>query len=256
MTGWIKLYRDLLDNPLWQYSTPEQKTVLITLLLMASHGEKEWIWKGKKYAVKPGQFITSLESIVKKCGKGVSIQKVRTALKLFKNLDFITDESTKQSRLITIVNWGVYQVSDVENNNQNNSQLTDNKQTPNKQLTTIKNDNKENNVENNISTPETGVSVVSPDKIDWELLVKFFNSVTGKKSRVVTDKAKKQFNNLLKSYNKEEIKEAIKNGANDPHHKDSNHKWFTLEFISKPDVFDRYVSQKPKKKSPCPTPYD
>lgn len=29
MAGWIKVYRDLLDKPIWTGSTPEQKIVLI-----------------------------------------------------------------------------------------------------------------------------------------------------------------------------------------------------------------------------------
>ncbi|MCA5964224.1 hypothetical protein LC724_33295 [Blautia sp. RD014234] len=38
--GWIKIHRELLDKPIWQLSTPEQKSILITLLLMANHREK------------------------------------------------------------------------------------------------------------------------------------------------------------------------------------------------------------------------
>jgi len=33
--SWIKLYRCLLDDPLWQYGTSKQKVILVTLLLMA-----------------------------------------------------------------------------------------------------------------------------------------------------------------------------------------------------------------------------
>ena len=42
-TGWIKLYRCLLDDPLWQCSTNEQKIILVTLLLMGTHKEHEFI---------------------------------------------------------------------------------------------------------------------------------------------------------------------------------------------------------------------
>lgn len=143
--GWVKVYRELLDKPIWQESTPEQKTILITLLLMVNHEPKEWEWKGDKYVVQPGQCITSLEAIARKAGKGISIQNVRTALKRFEKYKFLTDESTNKNRLITIVNWNLYQSGKDESNNQANKQLTGNQQATNKQLTTNKNDKNEKN---------------------------------------------------------------------------------------------------------------
>ena len=35
----------------------------MTLMAMANFKSKEWEWKGEKYSVEAGQFITSLESI-------------------------------------------------------------------------------------------------------------------------------------------------------------------------------------------------
>lgn len=146
MSGWFKVHRELYDKPIWVTSTPEQKVILMTLLSMANFEPKEWEWKGQRYKVQPGQFITSLPSIAEKCGKGVSIQNVRTALKRFEKYDFLTDESTKQNRLITIANWSIYQglekpiEEDQQANQQTaNSQLTDDQQTANSQLTASKN---------------------------------------------------------------------------------------------------------------------
>jgi len=79
--GWIRLYRGLLEHLLWQGGSAEQKTVMITLLLLANHSQNRWLWQGRPYTCKPGQMITSLASIAEKCGKGVSRQNVRTALK-------------------------------------------------------------------------------------------------------------------------------------------------------------------------------
>lgn len=135
MPGWIKVYRDLLDKPIWIESTPEQKTILITLLMMVNHHKKDWEWQGRPYSVKPGQAITSLESICQRCGRGVSIQNVRTALKRFEQFGFLTNESTNRNRLITISNWGIYQNGEDEPT----SKLTDDQQATNKQLTTNKN---------------------------------------------------------------------------------------------------------------------
>jgi len=146
--GWVSVYRELLEKSIWLESTPEQKTILITLLLMANHAPKKWEWKGESYEVQAGQFITSLDSIAKKAGKGVSIQNVRTALKRFEKLGFLTSESTNKNRLITIGRWEFYQSEEGRANKLINRQLTSNQQATNKQLTTNNNVNNEKNVNN------------------------------------------------------------------------------------------------------------
>lgn len=138
-SGWLKIYRDLREKAIWQQSTPEHKVVLMTLLMTANYEENEWVWKGQKFRVFPGQMITSLESLQKKSGKGISIQNVRTALMKFEKLGFLTSESTSEGRLITIVNWCLYQ----SNGNELTDEATNPSQTPNKPLTTIKERKKE-----------------------------------------------------------------------------------------------------------------
>jgi len=146
MQGWVKLHRELIDKPIWLKSTPEQKSILITLLLMANHQENEWEWQGIKFKVKPGQFVTSLEHIAEKSGKGVTVQNVRSSLKKFQNkYQFLTNESTKTGRLITICNWGDYQANEQETNKDTNNELTKNQQRGNKELTPNKNDKKVKN---------------------------------------------------------------------------------------------------------------
>ena len=152
--GWIVLHRKLLDKPIWFESTAEQKVILITLLLMANHAEKEWEWQGQKYVAKPGQFVTSLPKIVEACGNGISIQNVRTALKRFEKYEFLTDQSTKKNRLITINNWAFYQDNQNQPNRHANSQLTVNQQSANSQLTSNNNDKQINNVTNNVVVDE------------------------------------------------------------------------------------------------------
>lgn len=151
--GWLKLYRKLIQKPIWKQSTPEQKAILITILCMVNHEEQEWEWQGRKYICKPGQVITSLEKIRQACGKGISIQNVRTALARFEKLGFLTNESTKEARLITVQNWELYQST--ENNQQSNQQ------TGNKGLTTNKNDKNDKNKKNNIFIPPTLEEVTS-----------------------------------------------------------------------------------------------
>jgi len=108
--------------------------------------------------------ITSLESLAKK--SGVSIQNIRTALKRFEKLEFLTNESTKTGRLLTVLNWELYQ-SELETPNKvANKDLTKTQQRPNKDLTTNKNDKNENNDKKNIEYMEKTAKRFSPPTID------------------------------------------------------------------------------------------
>ena len=129
--GWIKLHREIKNKVIWNSATPEQFKIFIALLLMVNHYPNDWEYQGKKFRCEPGQMITSLPSIMKTCGPGITIQKVRTALKKFKEWGILTDESTRQGRLITLVNWALYQA----NEKKLTDELTDEQQTTNRRLT-------------------------------------------------------------------------------------------------------------------------
>jgi len=144
--GWVKLHRNLLDNAIWTTSSSEQKVILITILCLANHEEKQWQWKGQKFVCKPGQFITSSTNLANK--SGCSRQNVRTALSKFKKYDFLTYESTKTGILVTIVNWDKYQCYQETVNQDANQDLTKSQPTPNQDLTTNKNDKKDKNIKN------------------------------------------------------------------------------------------------------------
>lgn len=108
--GFIILARSTYKNSsTWQNLTPEQKVVMITLLMMANHKENKW-WDGNKFVtVKRGQLITSLDKLVKSCGKGITIKKTRTALEKLEKMGFLASKSTNQYRLINIDNYDFYQ---------------------------------------------------------------------------------------------------------------------------------------------------
>lgn len=146
--GWIKLHRELLEKPIWYQSSPEQKVILITLLLMANHEERSYIFNGEKIVLKAGQIGTSLEKIAEKTNKQVTQQNIRTALKKFERLGFLTNESTKGGRLITIVNWGIYQDNELNHNKEANSCLTNDQQRANKALTNDLTPNKKKECKN------------------------------------------------------------------------------------------------------------
>jgi hypothetical protein len=125
-SGWIKLHRSILDDPVWTTAKPEQKVVLITILVLANHEPRQWTWKGEKFEVRPGQLVTSLSSLAKTAG--VSVQSVRSAIARFEKLDFLTNESTKTGRLISIRKWDIYQSIKVSPNKDVNKDPTKHQQ--------------------------------------------------------------------------------------------------------------------------------
>jgi len=136
--GWVKVYRDLFDKPIWLESTPEQKVILVALLGIVNHAPRKWEWKGRPYLCQAGQKVTSVKGIQKVCGKGITRQNVRTALRRFEKLEFLTVKTTKQSTLISICNWDIYQRENKQPNQDANHHLTNDKPSPNHRLTNNK----------------------------------------------------------------------------------------------------------------------
>ena len=165
--GWVKLYRELKSKSIWQLSSPEQKVVLITILLLANHEENKWEWKGEQFICKPGQLITSLNSLVRECGDGVSIRNVRTALERFEKLGFLTNTSTKTGRLITILNWDKYQGRDFVSDKVTDKEPTKSRQRPDKEPTTNKNDKEcyKKDKENNMPPAEPEEDVLTDEDL-------------------------------------------------------------------------------------------
>jgi len=79
--------------------------------------------------------------------------------------------------------------------------------------------------------------------IDSNKLLEFYNDITGKKAKVVSEKVKKQLRARLKEgYTKSDIITALKNAAKDQLHIDNNYKYLTLEFITRADKLDRFLN--------------
>lgn len=139
-TGWFKIHRSLYEKAIWKCSTPEQKVILFTILGMVNFRDNQWEWNGKKFDLKPGQMITSLDSIVEKTGdKGfrVSIKNVRTAIKKFEKFEFLINESAKTGRLVTVLNWEQYQEKNEDEGKATGKQVADKGQTGGKQVAAI-----------------------------------------------------------------------------------------------------------------------
>ena len=241
-SGWLKIHRELFTKSIWQESTPEQKVVLMTLLSMANYEANSWEFEGERYELQPGQMITSLPSIAQKCGKGISIQNVRTALKRFEKLGFLTGKSTNKNRLITIVNWGIYQGG--------NEGLTDNL-TGNQQATNSYIRNKEIKKKNSPAkaAQDPASEQIEKDAIPYKEIVTYLNERTGKAYKHTTAETKKLIKARWNEGNKlEDFKHVIDTKVDEwLNTSDMNQYLRPATLFS--GKFDTYLNQRPKKQS-------
>jgi len=90
-------------------------------------------------------------------------------------------------------------------------------------------------------------NISSDLKIDWEKLINQFNEITSKNAKVINQQVKNKILARLKEgYTKQDLLNAIQNCFNDPYHKETNHKYLTLEFISRTDKMEKYSTMKSK----------
>ena len=229
MAGWIKLHRMIQQSPSYIFLNSKQRDVMIQCLLLANHKPNEWFWGKELCKCEPGQFISSLENIKRLCGKDVKVQSVRTALLKLEKVGFLTNISTKTGRLITIVNWHVYQSEAETSNKDTNKELTKSQQRPNKELTTNKNDknvNNENNEKKEEEIPENKFSKFQ-DVIDLYHKV----CVSCKKVRKISDDRKRHMRVRMKDNTKDEFNECFRNAEKSMFLKESG--FFDLWWLMK-----------------------
>jgi len=172
-SGWVKLWRKLLDSDMYAELNSKQRDVMIQCLLLANHKEKEWEWNGEIQKCEPGQFKTSLDSLRKHCSNDVSIRNIRTTLLKLEKWGFLTNKSTKTGRIITVCNWLIHQNKDDITDKDIDKQLTKSRQTADKQLTTNKNVKNVKNDKKKESTPKIKYSeYVLMREVDYKTLVK------------------------------------------------------------------------------------
>ena len=105
--GWIKLYRKIIDNPIFKDS--EAYHLFSYLLLKANHKANKFLFNKNEILVERGQLITGTRKISEETG--ISHWKIRDRLKLLENLGIITRKITHRFSIITVCNYDSYQES-------------------------------------------------------------------------------------------------------------------------------------------------
>jgi hypothetical protein len=128
--GYVWFHRKITS---WEwYKDTATCKLFFHLLITANFVDTRFM--GKK--IKRGQVVTSLNSLAEETG--LSVQQVKTAIKHLISTNEITNVSTSQYRIITVVKYNEYQNPTIE--------LTNDQQTTNKRLT---NDQQHHNNDNN-----------------------------------------------------------------------------------------------------------
>lgn len=159
LEGWVKMHRKMLDNPI-VFKDADHVAVWTYLLLNATHKEYPAIFKGNKIILSPGQLITGRKAIADKLH--ISESKVQRILKWFENDQQIEQQTSNKNRLITVVNWSVYQ--DIEQ--ENKQCLSGNQPTNKRQMDTNKNVKNVKNDKNKYNVSFEKVWEIYPRKAD------------------------------------------------------------------------------------------
>ena len=129
--GWIKLYRETLDNPTVM-KDGDHLAVWVWLLMNATSKKKPVRFGGEQIYLKPGELTTGRKKIAS--ALRISEYKVQRILSMFENAQQIAQRTDRQCRLITILNWNKYQeraqrnAQDLHNEPPTNRQRPDTKQ--------------------------------------------------------------------------------------------------------------------------------
>lgn len=113
MPGWIKIHRQIQNCLIWDDKPFNMASAWIDLLLLANHEDKETIFDKKPILVKRGQRITSVRELSSRWGWGKD--KTLRFLRLLESEKMIVKDSDSRRTLLTIVNYGIYQDCETEN---------------------------------------------------------------------------------------------------------------------------------------------
>lgn len=138
MSGWIKLHRKLLENPI-VCKDSDHLAVWTYLLLNATHKEYTVVFAGTKIQLQPGQLITGRKTISEKFN--ISESKVQRILKSFEIDQQIEQQTSNKNRIISILSWADYQDDEQQNEQQVNNKRTTTEQqvNTNKNVKNLKN---------------------------------------------------------------------------------------------------------------------
>jgi hypothetical protein len=224
MQGWIKLHRKIMCSPVW--NEPGMLKLWIYCLVKATHKEKEILLGQQLIKLSPGQFVTGRNSLYDDLNKGVKPANKVSAitlwrwLKVLEKMGNIELKTNNKFTVVTVENWGLYQDTESENEQQMNNKRTTNEQ----QMNTNKN-----------------VKNVKEEYIDeFEIIWQLYPNKKGKAA------AMKKYPSLRSKHSFEDLQRAVKKYADDVKGQDVKYIKHGSTFFNG-GYLDYIEAEKPKK---------
>lgn len=123
--GYIKLWRKTLDSDMLK--NHELWAFWCWCLMRATHKPRCATIGFQEIPLEPGQFIFGRKSAAIELK--LTERKIRTCLQHLKNSEKVTIKTTNKFSVISIINWHLYQCDKIENDQQHDQQLTNNRPT-------------------------------------------------------------------------------------------------------------------------------
>ena len=130
--GYIKLWRKIFDSGIHQ--EPMTFTMWIWILCHVTRKPLNYIARGQCIKLNPGELIIGRKKLSKELR--VSEQSVRTCLHHLETWGNITIRPTNRFSIISVINWDIYQETEIAINQQINQEVTSNQPASNQQVTT------------------------------------------------------------------------------------------------------------------------
>ena len=198
--GYIKLYRQITDTPVWADS--DKLKLWLMCLMKATHDEKTQVVGNQIIELKAGQFITGRSALSDEFNRDVKKDRRVDGLTLFRWLSFfekmemLNIKKTNKYSLVTVLNWDKYQGQRTSNEQQLNNKRTSNEQ----QLNTNKNDKNVKNVKNE-----------KKEDICYQQIADMYNNTCVSFPRLtkLSDARKKAIKARLKTYTADDLQKAF-----------------------------------------------
>jgi hypothetical protein len=198
--GYIKLYRQITDTPVWADS--DKLKLWLMCLMKATHDEKTQVVGNQIIELKAGQFITGRSALSDEFNRDVKKDRrvdgltLFRWLSLFEKMEMLNIKKTNKYSLVTVLNWDKYQGQRTSNEQQLNNKRTSNEQ----QLNTNKNDKNVKNVKNE-----------KKEDICYQQIADMYNNTCVSFPRLtkLSDARKKAIKARLKTYTADDLQKAF-----------------------------------------------
>ena len=179
--GWIKLYRQITGNELWEDKPFARGQAWIDLLMMADSQDGECLYNGKIQSTHIGEVRTSILYLSKRWGW--SRCKVTSFLDNLQEFRMVSKKSTPKSTTIFIENYAKF-AQKSKDQKQQKKQVINNKSTTERQLSDIHKNTQEYKEDKEKGATPRGSSESSLNVPEWLDVGSDFESLSDDSKRM------------------------------------------------------------------------